>query len=1018
MNNPKHLSDIAFKYGWNKNNLKKITEMINTRKGIANMLSDDIIDYYANVMNVLQRINIYMFSSQLFTFNDVNHEMNRSADTRKSPFRYFESFEYFDGLLSENDLPIMDSGNSRFKIFIIPIHTEEHWSLLVFFRDEPGVLYHYDSIEKYHSNRVRDILNIYNRSNVLGRNSSNNECPPLFTRKKKSKNIKIISVSSMPQQEKGWECGWYLLLVLNEIIGRAKSGIFYPLINFQKSSSSTDNDADDFYLGDFSRLSKNNLYTNRIHELSSTIRRDMILCGNIYLNIIKQINQSKTINELNDIILFDNISLLDFYGLSIKSFISKNLLEYFVKRLINESILYSKNIVKKNENISFIGISSTLEDLLNSDNRLSICFLTYGDDTEITKEYFSCLLVKTKHNNNITLYDTIGNIEHFPEIINHINNVTAEKQYNLKIIYPRTKLDKNNIPKYFKATYISNIASLFLATVICSNCGIYSKQVHDKYFSTKIYEQEMYTTVSFITCNSNKLKDILIHDCSKLYYTPVYLNYSKFEKQSDKSFAQLSFDQGQKNDRDRFSKSSKIPLISVLCHLKMNEKDYDYDINDSVIINSLRLIDLRDNKFTFTSILSSLKFNNVELNPYNMEIESVSDIVNLLDHMFLSFDPIQQQQQQQKTNKRTISHIDDIFETVFKFKDKEDDKDIQILDNNDNDKYYKDITITLEFNKSSNVINQKSFEDSIEAIENIFLYPKKVNNKGKRSDIRQFPYLTSKSFIPISIDISEDEYEQLSMVYDIDYIKLKSACGVDYWFEEYKKLQDFLIISWVSIKRNIDIFASILFKILPLYPHYFPVENTTIRNLLLYRKGNGKNEAIEMIKIILGLIWKVDDILIDDNNNTKISKSDINFIFILLNTRIIVFPLMLTHNLYTTGPHEYTEPYNTCIPSIVLISSFSAEDNIIKSNKKNDSVLEIISKDEWETISSFSHYYGCIAIKHLAHVERDEFEIISKILIQTVRSKILQEKIIDPESILPDIHSKERFDYLFSVFGI
>lgn len=81
-------------------------------------------------------------------------------------------------------------------ITVIPIHDEEHWSLLVYFNDFK-TFYHFDSLDPYHSDYVTNVLHKIVTDEII----------------KDTDNTNVIPVA-LDRQKYAFECGHYVFMCL------------------------------------------------------------------------------------------------------------------------------------------------------------------------------------------------------------------------------------------------------------------------------------------------------------------------------------------------------------------------------------------------------------------------------------------------------------------------------------------------------------------------------------------------------------------------------------------------------------------------------------------------------------------------------------------------------------------------------------------------------------------------------------------------------------------------------------
>lgn len=216
-------------------------------------ISNDILDIAASCFFQLRRHGILWIPSD--TLIDRKQPLTRVSNTEKndnvqnerpSINRYFES-RRFSGDILGCALPLHDStyyqGSPRIVLF--PINSPgTHWSLAAYYRDNKAsqddcpVVYYYDSIfpgvhplsqigvEQYEL--LTRLLILHNAAGVMGRTPccGGEETCTFITHDPSSIEIEHVRI---PPQTGDWECGIYVLLLMDMIVQRACSGNYAPI---------------------------------------------------------------------------------------------------------------------------------------------------------------------------------------------------------------------------------------------------------------------------------------------------------------------------------------------------------------------------------------------------------------------------------------------------------------------------------------------------------------------------------------------------------------------------------------------------------------------------------------------------------------------------------------------------------------------------------------------------------------------------------------------------------------------
>lgn len=344
----------------------------------SNYVNDDLLNLVAGALFQTRRLGIlYISSGTLIERNPTNVNTNSS---RPCAAQYFESSLFSGDILSCN-LPLHDSilcaGSPRIVVF--PINSNgTHWSVAVYYRetqlhssDEANtVIYYYDSIPSkmhplsYIGELQEQLLNRLilskNQPSAMGKTPCFKGDDPDSFICHDSKSIDIETVD-IPAQNEGWECGIFVLMILDMIVQRATTGDYSPI----DSSCDFSHFTNDGVLRMQARMRKKisdyseclTFLYEKIFDSFPEIQQQRYHLVNPWFGIIGSTPKSRTpkLNPAKETIrtiaplssFIGDITFRDFVNFLIYSKVSHKMLTYLCSRS-TYSVLYSDAPRKKN----------------------------------------------------------------------------------------------------------------------------------------------------------------------------------------------------------------------------------------------------------------------------------------------------------------------------------------------------------------------------------------------------------------------------------------------------------------------------------------------------------------------------------------------------------------------------------------------------------------------------------------------------------------------------------------------
>ena len=562
--------------------------------------NNDIMNFTTEMIFRLRENKILWIPSDTLISNDSKSNRRNRSD----PFTFMESNYYSLQMLIEN-LPLHESiKQSNYDIIMMPIVLPHiHWSLAVYYKhlqkqNEPPIIHYYDSLDMHFKNnclaseQYRYALNIIHKYNTVGELGRPN-FPPLFSSVYKSP--KLVLVNDVPIQTYGWECGYYLLLIVNLILQKSIFNIYEPL-------------------------------TKEDMEYEITMEKCLILRKTIYTKIKQYINSGNNIFK-NRLISINKLDCSKYFEcLDNCNYIYPELLTYLIKR-------FSPPKHKIYLHTNFVNFK-------NSCNRIDLFVLHILSETIINN---NAILIKYSNKYYLYYYGIkdedifIKSLETQLEV-NHIIRIKTNEQLTpfqkccctfivsesiIKSCNILTKTTFNNICSEIKGN------SVFIKTTTLIN------NMKRLFLNRLIMDESLFNDREIYLFRYLKIKDNPNKCITSYILNPVNIETSNIKDMCfTKTFLSEIFYGGNTNEI-RIQNSNKIPY----CYSN------DIEISKLELVNVFNCIDLNGNSITTapfmvieskndTNFINTLKFRkNTKL-----KFKSFSKVEIKINRISMSYD--------------------------------------------------------------------------------------------------------------------------------------------------------------------------------------------------------------------------------------------------------------------------------------------------------------------------------------------------------------------------------------------
>ncbi len=602
--------------------LQRLLPVENSRANNSsqNYLNDDILNMVVSCLFQSRRHDILWIPTG--TFANADSSNAKPPNSRPRPSKFFESVS-FSGDILECNLPIHDSifPNGSPRIVLFPINSPDlHWSLAVYYRDAQThsqqdsnpVIYYYDSIPSslhplshigVEQERLLNCLLVsYNQPGSMGRTTrsdvsdTEDVCPGFISYTTDSIEIETVNI---PAQNENWECGLFVLLVVDMIIQRACAGNYSPLDQNCDFSHLTRNSV----LKMRERITNNLLnYSESIQELYKDIFYNFPeLKQDNYRSLSKWFGVQKTTDVIRkptpkgspkpeSISLLGDITYRDFVRFLKCSRFSHKLLTYFCSRSVytanyskgpgikhtvwhhNADSFFSHTTrIASKENMHFLITSSSVHS--NSSDTRYVLFIAYCGKFKIYDPGFVLTLelylnISRRASNYFTISSPDGSAN---GILNSLRgdsgwvNTHSDSAYVIFLIAEYSSKSGNLLP----SAVAENILSLFT-----------QPSFPDEYFQNNLKKY---------------LVSLINSDYVNLRSKSVYFTHSQLDSRDHQSRRRL--DSATDSNNGAVSFFIKKPLHTGIIRPYAEEMQYEWDPSNFF---QYRLSELLDNSWKAT----------------------------------------------------------------------------------------------------------------------------------------------------------------------------------------------------------------------------------------------------------------------------------------------------------------------------------------------------------------------------------------------------------------------------------
>ncbi len=183
------------------------------------LISDDVMDTIAkHIFNVKEK-TLFLSSLNLQVVLSKLHRNDYPSNAEKRKDKIWKDLDMFDRIKhSVNDCESViavihgpHTESTLQNVYSSELDRNSHWSLFAWFKSK-GKAYHYDSMSPVNSKRCEEVFVMLRDYGILPE-KLNDFWVPHF----------------MSQQRDGWECGYYVLLILKLILDKTQYGVAHPL---------------------------------------------------------------------------------------------------------------------------------------------------------------------------------------------------------------------------------------------------------------------------------------------------------------------------------------------------------------------------------------------------------------------------------------------------------------------------------------------------------------------------------------------------------------------------------------------------------------------------------------------------------------------------------------------------------------------------------------------------------------------------------------------------------------------